>query len=129
MTTPITLDDIDTAVSRDAARRRERRCWGRWHLDTNTLELIATDTHGRGIYFIDLERMGTSAAVLDWIFQVTGKTWCSRKDAGDLIAALRDILDPQARLCSFACSSGGDGTRIDATRILRARYGKKGAPR
>ena len=109
-------------AERDRAERRARRQWGPWRLDANTLELIYADK-GRGDrYFVDLERMNTSAAALDWIFQLQKKSWTSVDDIGHLIAALQDIFDPQARLCGFGCV-GAPGEKIDATRYLRARYG------
>jgi hypothetical protein len=72
--------------------------------------------------------MDTSAAMLDWIFQVSNKRWCTAEDSGDLLEALRDIFSPQGRLCSGACGSGGGpGKTLDAEAYLRARYGNEGA--
>lgn len=112
-------------AEQERAERRARRQWGPWHLDTNTLELIYTNNQGGSRYFVDLERMNTSAAVLDWIFQLQKKSWTSVDDIGHLIAALQDIFDPQARLCSFGCS-GAPGEKIDATSYPRARHGRRG---
>jgi hypothetical protein len=52
-------------------------------------------------YEVDLERCPTAAAVLDWIAQVEQKGWASPTVVGHLVAALCDLLDPQAHLCSW----------------------------
>lgn len=90
------------------------RRWGSWTLDTKRLCLVfeaepvwreAEPSRYRaylGHYEIDLERIGSSATVLDWIFQIRGKTWATPTVLRDLINALHDILDPQANLCSGA---------------------------
>jgi hypothetical protein len=57
-------------------------------------------------YEVDIERMTTSAAILDLIRQATAKTWVSRQDAGDLIEAIRTIVNPQATLCSWGRECG-----------------------
>ena len=118
-----TWPDLCAKVEQDRAEKRARRTWGRWRLDTDTLELIYRNDRGRDIYPIDLERMGTSAAMLDWIFQLHKKNWTSAEDLGDLIAALQDIFDPQGWLCSFGCT-GAPGKKIDATAHLRGLYGR-----
>ena len=127
MTEPLrmfTFAELCDEAEREAELRHQRRQWGRWRLYTETLELVFEERPGCSGYCIDLERMNTSAAVLDWIFQLHGKGWCSSEDIGDLIAALDDILSPQARLCSGAGGGGRrHGSRINATAVLRARYG------
>lgn len=70
--------------------------WGEWSFDPKALIIV----HAMG-YEIDLEQVNSSAAILDWIFQIHGKTWCDAKCLHDLATAFRDILDPQAHYCSF----------------------------
>lgn len=113
--------DLFASIGADNKQRRERRQWGRWRLDTRTLELVIWDGP-RAIYFIDLERIGTSAAMLDWVFQVAKKIWCTSEDTGHLIEALKDIFDPQATLCGHGIF-GAPSEQIDATAYLRRRYG------
>lgn len=116
-TKPIKFLSEDEVIAQgDAERdaRLARRQWGSWRLRTDTRELV-----GAG-YPIDLETIETSAEMLDWIFQVAEKDWADAKLLGDLILALRDIFDPQSNLCSF-----GTSRQIDATKFLRARYGKR----
>ena len=100
--------------------RQARRRWGKWHLDTKTLELVYRE--GRSArYYIDLERMDHSAAMLDWIFQLLKKNWTSTEDIGHLVEALEDIFEPQARLCSFG-AAGAPSKKLDATAYLRRVY-------
>lgn len=113
----LTMRDITREAEAAARNRHARRQWGGWHLLVPTLELAYRDG-SRTLYLIDLERCGTAAQVLDWIFQLRGKTWCSPTDIGHLADAFRDILDPQANLCSF-----GAAKSLDAAGHLRRRYG------
>ncbi len=77
--------------------------WGKWEFDPSIKVLRHDDAK---YYEVDLEDMETSAAMLDWIFQLHGKTWCARHDIGDLVEALRDLLHPQGTLCSFGTEHG-----------------------
>jgi hypothetical protein len=72
--------------------------WGEWELDRARLVLMHTAGYG---YEVDLEDCTTSAQVLDWIMQIAGKNWGTRKCVGGLVEALNDLLRPQANLCSF----------------------------
>ena len=108
-----TLHELMEESERDDAERLARREWGHWKLDTSTLELIHTEDG----YPIDLECITASAPMLDVIFQVVGKTWCSTEDAGHLIQAFEDIFQPQGRLCGC----GIDKT-IDASDFLKRKY-------
>ena len=115
----VVLTTRDFIRSAEAANRksRERRQWRRWHLHVRTQELVYRDQRGDR-YAIDLERCATSAQVLDWLMQMRGKSWCSTTDIGYLADAFRDILDPQANLCSFGASK-----TLVVTTYLRERYG------
>ncbi len=79
--------------------------WGRWVRRGKHL-LIYQD--GRVFYSIPLRQLRTSAAVLDWIYQVTAKRWSSPQDSMDLIEALRDVVDPQRNLCAFGVECGAE---------------------
>ncbi len=116
-----TISDILALADQDAAERISRRQWGPWLLDTGTMELLYVNG-GRTFYAIDLEKISTSAALADWIFQINGKSWCQLSDMGHLIAALGDICNPQATLCG-CCVNGGTGRTIDAAARLRRIYG------
>jgi len=74
--------------------------WNGWRLETTNYTLDAFDTNGHWLYGVDLERCTTSAEVLDWIMQVAGKQWATPELMSGLLCALRDVLNPQATLCS-----------------------------
>ncbi len=57
-------------------------------------------------YDVDLDLCESSAAVLDWLFQVLGKSWCTGKTIRDLMIHLRVRVDPQATLCSWGGERG-----------------------
>lgn len=75
--------------------------WGRWSYRRSNLTLV----HDEG-YEVDLERMETSAATLDWIAQVAGKGWATPADIGNLVLAIDDLVRPQGRLCGGGCEHG-----------------------
>lgn len=74
--------------------------WGPWRLNTRTVELVyETSTHPRIRYAVDLERCRTSAEMLDWIMQVSGKLWADDAVLAGLVHALNGLLNPQGNLC------------------------------
>jgi len=84
--------------------------WGPWHYRPDNLTLVHDDG-----YDVDLERCRTSAEVLDWIAQVSGKDVVyDEKDVGHLVRALDEMLGLQARLCG-----GGQDHTIDIPALLR----------
>jgi len=85
--------------------------WGPWRYDARLLSL----THTARRYEVDLEQCNTSAEILDWLCQVSQRSWCSREDAGYLLAALDALLDPQAHVCS----GGIEGSGFSASKYLR----------
>jgi hypothetical protein len=111
----------------------------RWYLNRRLVALYFGDpASGCWAYEIDLERCRTSAEVLDWIVQVSSKSWASDATVGELVRALADVLDPQATLCSFGRERGPLDVRglLDATlhrgkggHPRRLRYNVKPSPR
>lgn len=53
-----------------------------------TIELITHDGHQ--LYEIDLERCTTPAQLLDWIYQLHGKTWMTPDLMGKFLSAIQD---------------------------------------
>jgi hypothetical protein len=108
-----------THISQISPPDLTRKTWGNWKLDTNDWYLIyIRDNDEQHIrYEIDLLEIRTSAAILDWIFQVCGKQWISLRDQADLIEAFRGIFDPQANVCSWRTDK-----QIDPRRLLTERY-------
>jgi hypothetical protein len=84
--------------------------WSGWRFDRR--ELTLTFENG---YWVDLETLSTSASLLDWIFQVFRKTWCTPKCLSGLIEALEELLSPQQTLCCF----GAEHTIHPKTEILK----------
>ena len=60
--------------------------WGHWRLNTKTYVL-----EFRNGYEVDLESCTTAAEILDWILQITRKSWTTAEDIGNLIRALGEI--------------------------------------
>lgn len=89
--------------------------FGPWRFDTEDLCLI----HKEGDYVIPLERITTSACLLDWIMQVNQKAWADPLTIFSLLVALRRILDPQANYCPFE-----EDRRVDGN-ILARYYAEK----
>ncbi len=84
---------MEEALAQWAAPPHQGDRWGRWTYWQNR-----TLNHDGG-YQVDLDRCKSAAAVLDWIAQVSAKTWCTREDAGALVEALDACLDLQGTLC------------------------------
>lgn len=57
--------------------------------------------HEGRYYEIDLDRCQSSAAILDWIFQINGKTWTTPETMKDLLDLIEEVLNPQAYFCSW----------------------------
>jgi hypothetical protein len=85
--------------------------WGDWTLskDTHVLENKANG------YGIPLDEIGSSAAMLDWIFQIQAKAWGDQKTMFELLRAFDDVLNPQACYCS-----GERDKRPDAEALVDA---------
>lgn len=87
----------EQAVVRRRRVLARRVRWGRWRFRPGNLTL----EHADG-YYVDLERMKSSAGALDWIAQVAGKAGrFTAEDVGHLVRALDELLKLQANVCSF----------------------------
>jgi hypothetical protein len=73
------------------------RSWGPWKLNLKSRCLVYTTGPSHNRYECDLERMNSSAEILDWIIQVSH--WATPEDLGSFVEAIRDVLDPQATVC------------------------------
>lgn len=80
-----------------------------WAYDSDRLTLTEP-----GGYRISLETLTTSARTLNTIFQVRYKPWCDPMAAGMFLAALEELLMPQACLCSW----GEERGPIDVAAII-----------
>jgi hypothetical protein len=67
--------------------------WGRWRFDEKRrLLLIAPYPGVENYYEVDLHHMEDTRVEIGWIHQISGKTWASAEDIGNLVWAIRDIL-------------------------------------
>src|SRR5215472_6262323 len=83
--------------------------YGVWHFNRKNLAL---ELYGKANgypksnpYCIDLEHIYTSAQMLDWIFQISNKTWGTARVMKDLLVAFEHIFRPQKSICSCAMAS------------------------
>jgi hypothetical protein len=67
--------------------------WGDWFFESGTLMLKNDNGH-----CFDLGLIRDSATMLDWLFQAH-RYQCSPDSMSWLMAAVRDILDPQSNYC------------------------------
>lgn len=109
------IRDLLPGVIAPGEEAPEKDGFGGWFLDREALCLVLRDEQGRELYDVDLERCRTSAAVLDWICQVAGKTWADDRILSGLVRALDHYLHPQECLCS----GGIEGGPINVRRMLR----------
>jgi len=82
--------------------------WGNWTFNPKNLTL----THAAEGYEIDFERIHSSAAILDWIFQVLNKPWADARTVHDLLRAFDDVLSPQSNYCPFEADKRADGGKL-----------------
>jgi hypothetical protein len=87
--------------------------WGKWEFDAEGL-VLKYGEDGRNEYEVDLGSITSSAEMLEWIFQVSVKTWASREDIGNLVRALGNLPCPQANL-----GSGGSDKQFDPVKYMR----------
>lgn len=92
------------------ARPHDPATWGPWRLDPATLVVYPVKPYR---YEVDLERLTTSAEVLDAIAQVAGKGWPGGSAVvTGFVHALDDVLHLQHNLCS-----SGRSKRLTRARI------------
>ncbi len=75
----------------------------KWRFNHENLTLTAMEPYS---YEVGLERMTTSAEVLDWIIQVQQKSWCTPEHIYELIEAIDFLIGPQSCLCSCGKECG-----------------------
>lgn len=69
----------------------------------------------RALYRIDFARCDTSAEVLDWIIQISKKTWATDELLGKVIRLIDQALRPQENLC---CQGKEQGP-IDVSPVIK----------
>lgn len=103
----VSLADFDLSPEGliKAHQAKIEKGWGPWKyipIDSEQGVLECRDQRdGSWLYEVDLERVTTSASALDWIVQVSKKTWADPALVGHLVRALDTMLDLQGTRCSF----------------------------
>lgn len=89
--------------------------WGNWQLNLKNacLEHPLTGLQPYQIYLGDIF---SSAAILDWIYQMDEKAWTTDRDVSDLVKAFYDIFG--RGICS-----GGVSHSFNPEDILSKKYG------
>ena len=90
--------------------------WGRWTFNPSN-SCLETHITSTALYQVDVEEMTNSASILDWIFQVSEKTWASSQDTGDLVKAIVELL-------GRGVASGGIDHPLDAKALLAKVFGE-----
>jgi len=73
--------------------------WYGWQTGTGGSATLSYKIRHGWWYHIDLLECGTSAQQLDWIFQVSEKTWATPEVVAGLINGLRDLLGRRVAAC------------------------------
>lgn len=68
--------------------------YGPWTHNATTRTIEHENT-----YQVDLDRCRTSAEVLDWIVQISHKSWADEACIGYLVRALDGVIKIQATIC------------------------------
>ena len=114
---PIKRDWTDRGpIYKEFRKRIEHNKWGRWKYNPSyhTLDIVKNVGGKAWLYQVILDRCDTGAKLLDWIYQVQGKTWIGQDDVADLVYAVGDILfSVQSKLCSF-----GQNLSFDVSKYL-----------
>jgi hypothetical protein len=71
---------------------RIKQGWGNWKYLSDTLELQYTFPDNPNPYWFDLEHCTTTPGIIDSIYHIKEKGWCSDKDLRDFLTALDDLM-------------------------------------
>lgn len=70
---------------------------GQWKVDkAGSIYCVKPES---GEYWISIDRLTDSAAILDFIAQVSQKTWADSKLIGDLVKLLDEVIGLQGSVC------------------------------
>jgi len=86
----------------------KKQSWGDWVLEKETLVLKHKGTD----YEVYLDECNNSAQILDWIIQVSQKSWATNDVIGELVRALDDILNIQGHFCGSGISHEANSKEI-----------------
>jgi hypothetical protein len=100
-------------ILEEMKRTPKQTQWGCWRLEDGCLVPEQSPD-----YYVDLRRITDSAKALDWIVQLSTKSWVTEQDLGFLVKALDYILGFQQRYCG-----GGFDKTVDPVPLI-LRYEK-----
>jgi hypothetical protein len=89
-----------------------------WKFDKQTLTLDLDDQEGN-FYEIDLTRCNSSAEILDWIAQVSRKSWATESIISSMVKTLDHVFGFQENLCGW-----GRNKTFDAKQWLTSPDGR-----
>jgi Zn ribbon nucleic-acid-binding protein len=96
-----------------------------WRYKPGRQSVLEYYENSRRQYEIDLLRCDSGNAILDWMFQVLGKPWCSAQCFYDLAKAIELLLSPQSNFVAGALLGSGASDKVRW--ILREGEVPKGA--
>jgi len=89
--------------------------WGAWVYRAYNLTLEYKGNPD--FYYVDLEECNDAPQILDWLLQISHKTWGSAQVVGELLKALDALAgDLQGEVCPW-----GENRPFSYARCLRAR--------
>ena len=111
---PFGTESATIMVAKGGAQMN-KTTWGGWALDKDTLVLRHKGTN----YEVYLDECNNSAQILDWIVQVSQKSWSTNDVIGELVRALDDILGIQGHFCGSGQSREANSKEIAEAYIKR----------
>lgn len=92
--------------------KNPKMTWGNWNLKSD-LMVLEYETDGDSLFTIPIEHLCDSYGVLNIIYEVYRKRWCSAKVMKDLLRAIDDMLFPQVSICF-----NGGNNKIDPNKVV-----------
>lgn len=81
-----------------AKERKIKKQWGEWGLKED-LMVLEYENDGESLFTVPIEHLCNSYGVLNIIFEVYPKRWCSAKVMKDFLRAIDDVLFPSVSIC------------------------------
>lgn len=83
-------------LERETPSPEDGDIWGRWvYRKAVRCLFIYPYEHVENFYDVDLDTCKTPRAVMDWLLQLSEKTWATADDIGNLLLAIHDIVGVQ----------------------------------
>ncbi len=102
-----TLKQIGERYNQYVLSKKILPVWGEWEFNEDNLTLYCK----KHDYEIDLERLTKSSEILDWVFQIHSKSWCTPELMWNFLIAISDLLCPQKNFCSGGSNKSDSPSR------------------